>query len=169
MLGPSWPSQKTSDLPKSLIFLRFFNVFDVAPLWPQHVISASSRALLGPSWGPLGLSSRHLGALLGPPGVILGPSCALLGLPWGPLGPSWGHPGSILASLDVSLGHLGGILRHLGRFVGQLGAILASFGALLNPFWDRLGAVLAPSSDQLRLCWGIFRAPSAASQRTLII
>ena len=54
------------------------------------------KAVLGPSWEPLGRSVGPLkptwgprGGLLGCHGAILEASWALLGRCWGPLGPSW--------------------------------------------------------------------------------
>ena len=107
ILGPSWPSLGAPDPLKTVIFLRFFMIFDVGPFWPQRVILASSWALLGPSWGPLGPSWGPLGALLGTLGALLGPSWAFLGPSWGILGPSWATLGLSRALLKPCCATLG--------------------------------------------------------------
>ena len=88
------------DPPKTLIFLRFFNVFGIGPSSLQFRLTCPILRHHGPSWG-------HLGTLLGPLGAILGPSWASLGPPWALLGPPWCHHGAIVAHLGAIWGHLG--------------------------------------------------------------
>ena len=62
----------------------------------------ASWGLLGPSWGLLGPSrgGRLEFSIRGPPlGPLLGPSWGPLGLSWAPLGPSWGPLGPSQGSL----------------------------------------------------------------------
>ena len=71
---------------------------------------------------------------LGPSWVVLGPLWASLGASWSVLGPSWG-------SVEASWSHLGTILGRLGFSC----AVLGRLGAVWEPFWGPLGALLEQS------------------------
>jgi hypothetical protein len=92
---------------------------------------------LEPSWGHLRPSWAVLGCL----GDILGPSWAAWGLAWDHLGGIFGHLGVILGHLGVMLA----ILGYLGPSWNQLshrGASWPSWGAILRPSWEHVGATL---------------------------
>ena len=136
-IGSSWG---TLVVPKTMIFLRCFNVFGIGPSSLQFRLTCPILRHHEPSWG-------HLGTLLGPLGAILGPSWASLGPPWALLGPPWCHHGAIVA--------------HLGAIWGHLGTSLVPSGAMLEPSWANLvpfGALLAPSGHLPGPCWVYFGA-----------
>ena len=133
------------DPPKTLIFLRFFNVFRIGQSSLQFRLTCPILRHHEPSWG-------HLGTLLGPLRAILGPSWASLGPPWALLGPPWGHHGAILAHLGAIWGHLGASLVPSGAMLEPSRANLVPFGSLLvpsrrlpGPCWVHFGAILGVS------------------------
>ena len=67
------------DLQKTLIFLRFFDVFHVGRTSLQLPYAGAFGPHLGPSWGHLGANLGTLGAILGHLGVIWGALGAILG------------------------------------------------------------------------------------------
>ena len=79
------------------------------PSW-SHLGAILGRlgAILGPSWGHLGV----IGAILGHLGAILGPSWAILGYLGAVLGPCWAILGHLEPFLISKLGSgVGGLVR----------------------------------------------------------
>ena len=130
------------DPPKTLIFHRFFNVFDIGPSSLKSKLTCPTLRHHGLSWG-------HLGALLGPLGAILGPSWASLGPPWALLGPPWGHHGPSWGLLGATMGPSWGRLGPPWGLLGAVGGHLEAFLGQLGPFWG----FLAPSGRLPGPCW----------------
>ena len=123
------------DPPKTLIFLRFFNVFGIGPSSLQFRLTCLTLRHHGPSWG-------HLGTLLGPLGAILGPSWASLGPPWALLGPLWCHHGAIVGPSWLILGPSGATLGPPWCRQGPCWSLLGPTWSLLGVSWRLLGAFL---------------------------
>jgi hypothetical protein len=103
------------------------------------VVLGAILTLSEPSWGPYWSHIELYGGCLG---AILGSY--------------WGHLGIILAIL----GHIRVILGNLGAISGRswpswamLGSPWLSWAAILEPFWDHVGAILGLVWVKLKSTW----------------
>ena len=105
----------------------------------QNVLKIDVGPLLDRPWAPRGGQGR-LGAVLGPSwgglGVVLGRLGEVLGWSWGVSGRSWGGLGASWGALGVILGRLGLVL---GRLVAQKAA--ERFKKARSGLFGLLGAV----------------------------
>ena len=100
------------------------------------------KSILGPSWA-------HLGSLPGPSRGPLRPSQGFLEAFSGFLGPFWGHLGSLWSYLGPHWVHLGSSWTFCGSFGALLGLIWGFSGALSEPSWDHVDAILGLRSMML--------------------
>ena len=82
--GPLGAMLCQSGRPKTLVFLRFFNVFVANPISARKIAMFGH---LGAVLGRLGSLLGRLGTVLGRSWVVFGPSWGFLGRSWDPIGP----------------------------------------------------------------------------------